>query len=73
MAVIIVAQIFILLGLNKLKERQRVSLGMPAKIEDASMAKRFVETEEHVEEPADTDAAQEDLTDHQNPMFVYLT
>jgi len=73
MAVIIVAQIFILLGLNKLKERQRVSLGMPAKIEDASMAKRFVETEEHVDEPAGTTAAQEDLTDHQNPMFVYLT
>jgi MFS family permease len=58
---------FVLVILNKGKERQRVANGKPAKIQNASMEKEYRQT-------ADGTIGQQafaDLTDRQNDEFVY--
>lgn len=64
-----VAQIFNILYLNRKKERQRVALGLPAKIADHSMDRKFVEA---TDEEVHGEAGLEDQTDKKNPFYIYL-
>lgn len=56
---------------NRRKEATRESLGMPRKMEDTSMDRKFVQMAEQTEaeKAAKVD---EDLTDWANPKFVYV-
>lgn len=71
---IIVLQIFNLKLANKRKEAQRVSLGYSAKLVDRSMQNHFHELtpeEEAIAKQQEEDA-DKDLTDKQNPFFIYV-
>lgn len=59
-------QVFVLFGLNKKREAQRVALGMPKKIVDTSMLDKYQAYD------GDDDKGLSDATDFQNPKFVYL-
>jgi len=69
---LIVLQIFNLIWANKRKEKQRVSMGLPAKLVDYSMANKYSEQSEGAENAHDSRALDEDLTDKNNPYFIYI-
>lgn len=62
-------QIFNIMYLNRKKEQQRVALGLPAKVVDHSMDRKWVES---TGEEVHGEAGLEDQTDKQNPFYVYL-
>lgn len=70
LAGIYVLQIFNIIYLNKKKEKQRVALGLPAKLVDHSMDRKWVESTG--EEEVHGEAGLEDQTDKKNPYYVYL-
>ena len=74
--VLIGLQAAILAFLNRLKEKERVSLGMPAKVVDISMDVNFTTAArpEGMEEGADESegAADDDATDRKQAKFVYV-
>ncbi|KAF8315253.1 MFS general substrate transporter [Clavulina sp. PMI_390] len=82
LVVLILLQIVGLMVLNKLKERQRVANGKPAKLVDLSMTHHFAQDAGQTEVEAGVDgrermthaekAAALDMTDRQNDEFQYV-
>ncbi|KZO94328.1 MFS general substrate transporter [Calocera viscosa TUFC12733] len=75
---IVIIQIFNLMFLNKLKEKQRVANGKPAKLRDLSMTKHYVQEDETEGTVEGGDRRQwganafADMTDKQNDEFLYV-
>ena len=61
-------QVVLLWLYNKQSERQRVAHGLPAKIHDSSMDSKY----QAADPTQAATAADDDLTDQQNQMFIYV-